>query len=220
MLYPKLVAFTTFQAFLISFLLSYYKIEIPFPELAFLQNPHGEAELGDDDARLSTETIRAAPKSGSTKNSPASSSKGQKKKGHSTSASEGERSKKSAADNDGARLFTARELAKYNGEGDHGLYLGLLGRVYDVEKGRKHYGPGGGYHFFAGKVSARERICTLCSPGPALQWRMIMVWPFHFRARRVKGIRHGRFHGERSDRRCQRPVASGYARHYGLVELL
>ncbi|ETN68726.1 hypothetical protein NECAME_15664 [Necator americanus] len=30
------------------------------------------------------------------------------------------------------------------------VYLAILGRVYNVDKGKKHYGKGGGYHFFAG----------------------------------------------------------------------
>lgn len=47
------------------------------------------------------------------------------------------------------RLFTKEELAEYHGgEGSRGLYLGVLGRVYDVEKGERFYGEGGGYGFF------------------------------------------------------------------------
>ena len=30
------------------------------------------------------------------------------------------------------------------------VYLAVLGQVFDVTKGRKHYGTGGGYEFFAG----------------------------------------------------------------------
>ena len=49
-------------------------------------------------------------------------------------------------------IFTKEELSKYDGEdGSPGLYLGILGRVYDVESGRKYYGAGGGYGFFSGK---------------------------------------------------------------------
>lgn len=33
-----------------------------------------------------------------------------------------------------------------------GTYLAILGRIYDVQKGVKHYGPSGGYHFFAGWI--------------------------------------------------------------------
>lgn len=49
------------------------------------------------------------------------------------------------------RLLTADELSLYDGgENSKGLYLAILGQVFDVEKGRKHYGPDGGYHFFTG----------------------------------------------------------------------
>lgn len=49
------------------------------------------------------------------------------------------------------RMLTEDELSLYNGgENSKGLYLAILGQVFDVEKGRKHYGPGGGYHFFTG----------------------------------------------------------------------
>ncbi|XP_028277255.1 neuferricin isoform X2 [Parambassis ranga] len=50
------------------------------------------------------------------------------------------------------RLLTKRELSLYDGkEGSRGLYLAVLGQVFDVHKGHKHYGPGGAYHFMAGK---------------------------------------------------------------------
>lgn len=50
------------------------------------------------------------------------------------------------------RLFTVEQLKHYNGEsGSKGLYLAILGQVFDVEKGKTHYGPGGSYNFFAGK---------------------------------------------------------------------
>jgi len=61
------------------------------------------------------------------------------------------------------RLFTRSELSSYNGEkGSPGLYLSILGRVYDVEKGRRHYGPGGSYHGFAGNVTCLLYECNLC----------------------------------------------------------
>lgn len=51
----------------------------------------------------------------------------------------------------GGRLLSAAELARYRGAaGEPGLYLALLGRVFDVERGRKHYGPGGAYSGLAG----------------------------------------------------------------------
>lgn len=51
----------------------------------------------------------------------------------------------------GLRLFVPEELARYQGgPGDPGLYLALLGRVYDVSSGRRHYEPGAHYSGFAG----------------------------------------------------------------------
>lgn len=54
------------------------------------------------------------------------------------------------------RMLTEDELSLYNGEpNSKGLYLAILGQVFDVERGRKHYGPGGSYHFFTGKFDKR-----------------------------------------------------------------
>ena len=51
------------------------------------------------------------------------------------------------------RVFTKVELSEYDGSKDHKkLYLGIMGKVFDVSKGDKHYGPGGGYHFFTGSL--------------------------------------------------------------------
>jgi predicted heme/steroid binding protein len=46
-------------------------------------------------------------------------------------------------------LFTTEVLKKYS-DTSSGLYLAILGKVYDVGKGEKFYGPGGSYHFFTG----------------------------------------------------------------------
>ncbi|KAK3930695.1 Neuferricin [Frankliniella fusca] len=57
---------------------------------------------------------------------------------------------------DSERLFTVNELAEYNGEdGSSSIYLAVLGKVFDVSRGRKHYGPGGSYHAFAGRDASR-----------------------------------------------------------------
>jgi Cytochrome b5-like Heme/Steroid binding domain len=49
------------------------------------------------------------------------------------------------------RLFTVDELKQFDGnEGSRGLCVAVLGSVYDVSAGSKHYGPNGGYSFFAG----------------------------------------------------------------------
>lgn len=48
------------------------------------------------------------------------------------------------------RIFTETELRKYNGQETNLLYLVILGHVYDVTVGFKHYGPGQSYHMFIG----------------------------------------------------------------------
>ncbi|XP_019697221.1 neuferricin isoform X2 [Harpegnathos saltator] len=50
----------------------------------------------------------------------------------------------------GQRIFTTSELEQYTNL-ENGLYLSILGQVFDVTKGQKHYGPGGNYHFFTGR---------------------------------------------------------------------
>ncbi|KAG7314699.1 hypothetical protein KOW79_022002 [Hemibagrus wyckioides] len=60
---------------------------------------------------------------------------------------------------DSDRLLSREELSLYNGREDSkGLYLAILGQVFDVEKGRKHYGPGGGYRFFTGRDASRAFV--------------------------------------------------------------
>jgi hypothetical protein len=46
-------------------------------------------------------------------------------------------------------VFTKEALKKYT-EASKGLYLAILGKVYDVGKGEKFYGPSGSYHSFTG----------------------------------------------------------------------
>lgn len=59
----------------------------------------------------------------------------------------------------GIRLFLPEELARYRGgPGDPGLYLALLGRVYDVSSGRRHYEPGAHYSGFAGRDASRAFV--------------------------------------------------------------
>nr|XP_019599376.1 PREDICTED: neuferricin isoform X3 [Rhinolophus sinicus] len=59
----------------------------------------------------------------------------------------------------GFRLFTPEELARYRGgPGDPGLYLALLGRIYDVSPGRRHYEPGAHYSGFAGRDASRAFV--------------------------------------------------------------
>ncbi|XP_076031488.1 neuferricin-like [Oratosquilla oratoria] len=57
------------------------------------------------------------------------------------------------------RLFTVEELKTYDGKkSNKGPYLAVMGRVYNVKKGAKHYGPGGGYGFFSGRDASRAFV--------------------------------------------------------------
>ncbi|PIK47714.1 putative neuferricin-like [Apostichopus japonicus] len=56
---------------------------------------------------------------------------------------------------EGDRIFSSDELAAMT---EDPILLGFLGKVFDVTKGSKHYGPGGGYQFFAGKDATRAFI--------------------------------------------------------------
>ena len=52
----------------------------------------------------------------------------------------------------GTRMITLNELAAHGHDGPlKPLWLAVMGRVYDVDKGAEHYyGPKGGYNFFTG----------------------------------------------------------------------
>ncbi|RKP27413.1 cytochrome b5-like heme/steroid binding domain-containing protein, partial [Syncephalis pseudoplumigaleata] len=57
------------------------------------------------------------------------------------------------------RVFTEDDLRKYTGEDPSlPIYIAINGEVFDVTEGRGYYGPGGGYHFFAGRDAARAYI--------------------------------------------------------------
>ncbi|XP_057953410.1 membrane-associated progesterone-binding protein 4 isoform X1 [Malania oleifera] len=57
------------------------------------------------------------------------------------------------------RLFTVEELALHNGTDDNlPILLGILGAVFDVTKGKSHYGREGGYNHFAGRDASRAFV--------------------------------------------------------------
>ncbi|XP_050234410.1 membrane-associated progesterone-binding protein 4 [Mercurialis annua] len=57
------------------------------------------------------------------------------------------------------RLFSSEEIALYNGSDDSlPILLGILGSVFDVSKGKSHYGGGGGYNHFAGRDASRAFV--------------------------------------------------------------
>ena len=50
-------------------------------------------------------------------------------------------------------------MKKYTGEKDSpGIYIAILGQVFDVSKAPNFYGPQGGYGFFAGKDASRAYV--------------------------------------------------------------
>jgi len=52
--------------------------------------------------------------------------------------------------------MTLTELKKYDGSGpDERVCVGVLGKIYDVTKGKRFYGPGGPYAGFAGRDASR-----------------------------------------------------------------
>jgi len=63
-------------------------------------------------------------------------------------------------DTDNVRLLTKEELARHGPNGpDKPILLAVMGRVYDVEKGRdNYYGPNGGYKFFSGIDGTRAFV--------------------------------------------------------------
>ncbi|KAG5683939.1 hypothetical protein PVAND_013195 [Polypedilum vanderplanki] len=56
-------------------------------------------------------------------------------------------------------MFTSEQLKEYNGEGDNKkLYLGIMGEIFDVTRGEKHYGLGQPYHNYVGKDASKAFI--------------------------------------------------------------
>eukprot|EP00850_Spirogloea_muscicola_P019355 SM000189S04072 [mRNA] locus=s189:19956:21981:+ [translate_table: standard] len=57
------------------------------------------------------------------------------------------------------KVFTAEELAQYDGsDPSRPILLAILGNVYDVSKGRGHYGKDGSYSHFAGRDASRAFV--------------------------------------------------------------
>lgn len=50
-------------------------------------------------------------------------------------------------------VLTVAELASFDGVKNEKLYLSILGSVFDVTKGAKHYGTDGTYNYFVGRYS-------------------------------------------------------------------
>ncbi|KAI1731877.1 cytochrome b5-like heme/Steroid binding domain-containing protein [Ditylenchus destructor] len=60
---------------------------------------------------------------------------------------------------EGLTVFMRDQLALFDGKrSSNPVYLALLGKVFNVEKGRKHYAANGGYSFFAGRDATRAFV--------------------------------------------------------------
>ncbi|XP_054482314.1 neuferricin [Anoplopoma fimbria] len=105
------------------------------------------------------------------------------------------------------RLLSRTELSLHDGEeGSKGLQLAILGQVFDVLKGHKHYGPGGAYHCMAGKDASLAFITgdftesgvtdDVSSLSP-LQVMALYDWlAFYERDYQSVGLLIGRFYSE------------------------
>jgi len=61
----------------------------------------------------------------------------------------------------GPRQYTDADLAEFDGsDPEKPIFLAINGTIYDVSNGRRHYGPGGSYHFFAGHDASRAFVTS------------------------------------------------------------
>jgi cytochrome b involved in lipid metabolism len=61
-----------------------------------------------------------------------------------------------------ARVVISTEQLQHSKGDAAKLRLAILGEVYDVTAGRRHYGKDGGYSFFAGRDASRAYVTGLC----------------------------------------------------------
>ncbi|MQL74295.1 hypothetical protein Taro_006657 [Colocasia esculenta] len=103
------------------------------------------------------------------------------------------------------RLWTVDEVGLYNGtDKAKPILLAILGSVFDVTKGKSHYGPGGGYHHFAGRDASRAFISgNFTGDGltdslhglSSVEMKSVVDWrAFYLRSYRFVGVLVGRYY--------------------------
>lgn len=108
------------------------------------------------------------------------------------------------------KLFTAQELALYNGtDSSLPLLLGILGSVFDVTKGKTHYGVGGGYNHFTGRDASRAFVSgNFTGDGltdtlhglSSSQVKSVVEWrDFYLRTYKFSGRLVGRYYDEQGE---------------------
>ncbi|PSC71730.1 Neuferricin isoform A [Micractinium conductrix] len=55
-------------------------------------------------------------------------------------------------------LLRPAHLARFDGQHGRRILLAVMGEVYDVTAGKRHYGPKGGYSIFAGRDASRSYV--------------------------------------------------------------
>ena len=101
------------------------------------------------------------------------------------------------------KLFTRVELAAFDGVAHKNIYLAIVGDVFDVTSGAKHYARGKAYHHFAGRDASRA-FATGESQGSGLtdsvaglsDEQLRSIWDWHeFFANHEQYVRRGRVCG-------------------------
>lgn len=75
-----------------------------------------------------------------------------------------------------SKVFTKEELAKHDGtDATAPVYVAIKGIVFDVSAKRETYGPGAGYHVFAGKDASKVWCPLALHAGPEANLRFQMA---------------------------------------------
>ncbi|VDK88639.1 unnamed protein product [Litomosoides sigmodontis] len=154
------LVYCALQAAFIAFLFSYHGIstgDVVFPALSWISEQSRKLPLVDSIIDLVRQLLDNLLSLISDKNSMTSTSqnkgRGVKQKTDTSNIIFMEKV------DSGLPVFTKEQLSFFDGtRPSKGTYLAILGRIYDVQKGAKHYGPGGSYHFFAGRDATRAFV--------------------------------------------------------------